>query len=141
MSTAQGREFEPLKTPSTFKRCCNDEAEVFAPSKQALTAPPPSILQLPNKLLHEIIGYVPMEGLKAFTQTSSLFKEITAPRYFVEADFEVPQSSTFWLPVYPGDCEALLLWRRTRAFSLPENFYFHMMGATDRELLALDIFF
>ncbi|KIJ10607.1 hypothetical protein PAXINDRAFT_16442, partial [Paxillus involutus ATCC 200175] len=90
VSTAQGVESEPLKKPSTLKHCHDNEAEVFAPSKQAHTAPPPSILQLPNELLHKIIGYVPIEGLKAFTQTSSLFKEITALRYFVEADFEVP---------------------------------------------------
>ncbi|KIJ09252.1 hypothetical protein PAXINDRAFT_17650 [Paxillus involutus ATCC 200175] len=141
VSTAQGVELEPLKKPSTLKHRRDNEAEVFAPSKQARTAPPPSILQLPNELLHEIIGYVPIEGLKAFTQTSSLFKEIAAPRYFVEADFKVPRPGAFWLSVCSGDCEALLLWRRTRAFSLPENIFFHMMSATDRELLALDIFF
>ncbi|KAF9231445.1 hypothetical protein BU15DRAFT_68326 [Melanogaster broomeanus] len=82
-----------------------------------------------------------MEGLKVITQMSSLFKEIAAPRYFVEVDFEVPQPCAFWVAVYPKDCEALLLWRRTRAFSLPENLYFHMMSATDRDLLALDMFF
>ncbi|KIJ11243.1 hypothetical protein PAXINDRAFT_15874 [Paxillus involutus ATCC 200175] len=113
VSTAQGMESEPLKKPSTLKRHCDNEAEVFASSKQARTAPPPSILQLPNEPLHEIIGYVPIEGLKAFIQTSSLFKEITAPRYFVEADFKVPRPGAFWLSVCSGDCEALLLWRRT----------------------------
>ncbi|KAF9233155.1 hypothetical protein BU15DRAFT_80401 [Melanogaster broomeanus] len=82
-----------------------------------------------------------MEGLKVITQMSSLFKEIAAPRYFVEVDFEVPQPCAFWVAVYPKDCEALLLWRRTRAFSLPENLYFHMMSVTDRDLLALNIFF
>ncbi|KAF9230403.1 hypothetical protein BU15DRAFT_83678 [Melanogaster broomeanus] len=116
-------------------------SEGFTPLKQLRTASPPSILQLPNELLHEIISYVPMEGLKVITQTSSLFKEIAAPRYFVEVDFEVPQPCAFWVAVYPKDCEALLLWRRTQAFSLPENLYFHMMSATDRDLLALDIFF
>ncbi|KIJ18811.1 hypothetical protein PAXINDRAFT_9041 [Paxillus involutus ATCC 200175] len=127
VSTAPGVESEPLKKPLTLKHHRDNEAEVFAPSKQAHTAPPPSILQLPNELLHEIIGYVPIEGLKAFTQTSSLFKEIAAPHYFVEADFEVPRPGAFWLSVCSGDCEALLLWRRTRAFSLPENIFFHMM--------------
>ncbi|KIK74801.1 hypothetical protein PAXRUDRAFT_19527 [Paxillus rubicundulus Ve08.2h10] len=125
VSTAQRVESEPLKEPSTLKCCRNNEAEVLTPSKQACTAPPPSILQLPNKLLHEVIGYVPMEGLKAFTQTLSLFKEIAAPCYFVETDFKVPQPGAFWLSVYPGDCKALLLWRRTQAFSLPENLYLH----------------
>ncbi|KAF9233148.1 hypothetical protein BU15DRAFT_66828 [Melanogaster broomeanus] len=131
---------ESLKKQLTFKRP-RDEAEGFAPSKQLRTASPPSILQLPNELLHEIISYVPMEGLKVITQTSSLFKEIAAPHYFVEVDFEVPQPCAFWVAVYPKDCKALLLWRRTRAFSLPENLYFHMMSATDRDLLALDMFF
>ncbi|KIK82127.1 hypothetical protein PAXRUDRAFT_154482 [Paxillus rubicundulus Ve08.2h10] len=152
VSTAQGGEFEPLKKSPTLKHRCGNEAEVLAPLKQACTisaypypfktsAPPPSILQLPNELLHKIIGYVPIEGLKAFTQTSSLFKEIIAPCYFLQADFEVPQPGAFWLSVCSGDCKPLLLWRRTRAFSLPENIFFHMMSATDRELLVLDIFF
>ncbi|KAF9231788.1 hypothetical protein BU15DRAFT_68037 [Melanogaster broomeanus] len=123
--TTQEGQSEPLKKQSTLKRPCDDEAEGFAPSKQ----------------LRTIISYVPMEGLKVITQTSCLFMEIAAPRYFVEVDFEVPQPCAFWVAVYPKDCEALLLWRRTRAFSLPENLYFHMMSATDRDLLALNIFF
>ncbi|KAF9231265.1 hypothetical protein BU15DRAFT_68483 [Melanogaster broomeanus] len=139
--TTQEGQSESLKKQLTLKRPHDDEAEGFAPSKQLRTASPPSILQLPNELLHEIISYVPMEGLKVITQTSCLFMEIAAPRYFVEVDFEVPQPCAFWVAVYPKDCEALLLWRRTRAFSLPENLYFHMMSATDRDLLALNIFF
>ncbi|KIK80784.1 hypothetical protein PAXRUDRAFT_15594 [Paxillus rubicundulus Ve08.2h10] len=93
VSTAQGVESEPLKKSPTLKHCCGNEAEVLTPSKQAHTAPPPSILQLPNELLHKIIGYVPMEGLKAFTQTSSLFKEIAAPHYLVEVDFKYEEAN------------------------------------------------
>ena len=82
-----------------------------------------------------------MEGLKTSTRTSSLFREIAAPPYFMEAEFEVPQPAAFWVSVHSKDCEALLLWQRTQVFSLPEHLFFDIMSATDRHLLALDIFF
>lgn len=43
----------------------------------------------------------------------------------------MPQPAAFWVSVHSKDCEALLL----------EHLFFDMMSATDRYLLALDIFF
>ncbi|KAI6122088.1 hypothetical protein F5141DRAFT_1061634 [Pisolithus sp. B1] len=98
------------------------------------------IWRLPNELLGHITSFLPLNSLLALTQVCQLLREIAAPRCFVLLGFDTPQSN--YLSLDDKGCKALLVWRRTGAFVVPNSLHFSVSRTTtDYHLYALRTFF
>ncbi|KAI5999997.1 hypothetical protein EDD15DRAFT_2193485 [Pisolithus albus] len=138
----------PLTTPSLKRKSSEDQdLSLGPPAKVPRTSSLISprgyscfIWRLPNELLGHITTFLPPNSLLALTQVCQLLKEIAALRYFLLLGFDTPQSN--YLSLDDRGCEALLLWRRTRAFAVPNSLYFSVSRTTtDYHLYALRTFF
>ena len=94
-----------------------------------------SILMFPNELLHQIITFLNIDGLRTCTKVSILFREISGPYFLATVKFK---PSKYWLTFGQGHHEVLLVWRGLNSFIPPLNFFFN--ANKDAHLLALDIF-
>ncbi|KAI6037168.1 hypothetical protein BKA83DRAFT_4486147 [Pisolithus microcarpus] len=95
----------------------------------------------PSKLLIAIATHLPRNSLRTLSQVCRLLQEVAAPLFFQLVHFEPSQAPTS-LHVESDMLGALLVWRRTNAFVMPDSIWFSVTGATtDRHLQALSIFF
>ena len=99
------------------------------------------IWQLPTELLMLITSQLTQESLLALSQVCMLFREIAALQYFALLEFNIPRDYGY-LQINDGCCRALLVWRRTDAFVLPNSICFSVSQTTsDHHFYALRIFF
>ena len=88
-----------------------------------------------------ITSQLTQESLLALSQVCMLFREIAALQYFALLEFNIPCDYNY-LRINDGCCRALLVWRRTDVFILPNSICFSVSQTTsDHHFYALRIFF